>query len=57
MKKVSLALILLIAVTAFSFVSSQRINSEIKPSTQTETQAFLKGADKSGYTETNENSW
>lgn len=57
MKKVTLGLIIVIAISAFSFVSSQSINSDTKAISETGAHPTLKGADKSGYTEANENSW
>lgn len=57
MKKITLAIILLIAVSAFGFVSTQKTNDSVKAISQSERNSSLQGADKSGYIETNENSW
>lgn len=55
MKKISLLLLLTAAIVTFGFVSSNNSN---QPNTRKQNQVTpVQGAEKSGFTETNQDSW
>ncbi|HRX00070.1 MAG TPA: hypothetical protein P5280_11295 [Cyclobacteriaceae bacterium] len=55
MKKIHILSILFVAVTAFGFVSYQSMDHETPSDSKSNELTVLKGAEKSGFSESNQN--